>query len=72
MRFASLIGAADDGAAAERRAEPRASGRRAPHARRFAAVWDRLEPEQRALLSLHAEGNGLGELAAIFGSNRTR
>jgi RNA polymerase sigma-70 factor (ECF subfamily) len=33
---------------------------------RLAAVWPRLDPEQRALLSLHAEGNDLDELAAIF------
>ena len=37
---------------------------------RVVAVWDRLEPEQRALLSLHAEGHGLEELVAIFGTNR--
>ena len=33
---------------------------------RLAAVWDRLDAEQRALLSLHAEGHDLEELAAIF------
>ncbi len=37
---------------------------------RLAAVWHRLDAEQRALLSLHAEGNDLEELAAIFGTNR--
>src|SRR5687767_13513568 len=37
---------------------------------RLAAVWHRLDAEQRALLSLHAEGNGLEELAAIFGTNK--
>jgi RNA polymerase sigma-70 factor (ECF subfamily) len=37
---------------------------------RLAAVWHRLDPEQRALLSLHAEGNDLEELAAIFAVNR--
>jgi RNA polymerase sigma-70 factor (ECF subfamily) len=37
---------------------------------RLAAVWGRLDAEQQALLSLHAEGNDLEELAAIFGSNR--
>ena len=37
---------------------------------RLAAVWHRLDPEQRALLSLHAEGNDLEELAAIFAINR--
>jgi RNA polymerase sigma-70 factor (ECF subfamily) len=38
--------------------------------RRLAAVWGRLDPEQQALLSLHAEGNDLEELAAIFAVNR--
>ena len=37
---------------------------------RLAAVWHRLDAEQRALLSLHAEGNDLEELAVIFGTNR--
>jgi len=37
---------------------------------RLAAVWDRLDPEQRALLSLHAEGHDLEELAAIFALNK--
>lgn len=37
---------------------------------RVAAVWDRLEAEQRALLSLHAEGHDLEELAAIFAVNK--
>ena len=37
---------------------------------RVVAVWDELEPEQRALLSLHAEGHDFEELAAIFGINR--
>jgi RNA polymerase sigma-70 factor (ECF subfamily) len=37
---------------------------------RLAAVWHLLDAEQRALLSLHAEGNDLEELAAIFGINR--
>ena len=37
---------------------------------RIVAVWDQLDPDQRALLSLHAEGNDLKDLAAIFGSNR--
>jgi RNA polymerase sigma-70 factor (ECF subfamily) len=37
---------------------------------RLAAVWQRLDAEQRALLSLHAEGNDLAELAAIFAINR--
>jgi len=37
---------------------------------RLAAVWHGLDHEQRALLSLHAEGNDLEELAAIFAVNR--
>lgn len=37
---------------------------------RLAAVWHRLDAEQRALLSLHAEGNDLEELAQIFATNR--
>jgi len=37
---------------------------------RVAAVWHRLDDEQRALLALHAEGNDVEELAAIFGTNR--
>jgi RNA polymerase sigma factor (sigma-70 family) len=37
---------------------------------RVVAVWNRLEPDQRALLSLHAEGYGLEELVAILGGNR--
>ena len=37
---------------------------------RLAAVWDRLDAEQRALLSLHAEGHDLEELAAIFDVNK--
>ena len=36
----------------------------------LAAVWDRLDAEQRALLSLHAEGHDLEELAAIFAVNK--
>jgi len=34
---------------------------------RVAAVWQRLEADQRALLALHAEGYGLDELAPILG-----
>jgi RNA polymerase sigma factor (sigma-70 family) len=37
---------------------------------RLAAVWERLDPEQRALLSLHAEGHDLEELSAIFAVNK--
>jgi RNA polymerase sigma-70 factor (ECF subfamily) len=34
---------------------------------RVAAVWQRLDADQRALLALHAEGHGLDELAEILG-----
>lgn len=68
-RFAAAD--ADAGAAAT---DDEASPERAADAcrmhERVVAVWQRLEPEQRALLSLHAEGHGLDELVAIFGSNR--
>ena len=37
---------------------------------RLAAVWDGLDAEQKALLSLHAEGHDLDELAAIFAVNK--
>ena len=37
---------------------------------RLAAVWHRLDAEQQALLSLHAEGNDLEELTSIFGINK--
>ena len=37
---------------------------------RLEAVWDRLDAEQKALLSLHAEGHDLEELAAIFAVNK--
>jgi len=37
---------------------------------RLAAVWHLLDAEQQVLLSLHAEGHDLEELAAIFGINR--
>lgn len=37
---------------------------------RLASVWHRLDAEQQALLSLHAEGNDLEELTVIFGINR--
>jgi RNA polymerase sigma-70 factor, ECF subfamily len=37
---------------------------------RVVAVWHLLTVEQRALLSLHAEGHGLDELIEIFGSNK--
>ena len=37
---------------------------------RLAAVWGQLDAEQKALLSLHAEGHDLEELAAIFAVNK--
>src|SRR6185295_1022441 len=62
----------DDGAGVPPSDEP--SPERAAEARRMherlAAVWDRLDSEQRALLSLHAEGHDLEELAAIFAVNK--
>jgi DNA-directed RNA polymerase specialized sigma24 family protein len=70
-RFASFTGAMDEGSAAvsDEPSPERVADARLMH-ERLAAVWDRLEPEQRALLSLHAEGHGLDELALIFSSNR--
>lgn len=71
LKFASFA-ADDDDAAAAAHDEPgpeRAADARRMH-ERVVAVWERLEPEQRALLSLHAEGHGLDELAVIFGLNR--
>lgn len=69
-RFTSLFGATSDEAIAGDEPSPeRAADARLMH-ERLAAVWDRLEPEQRALLSLHAEGHGLDELAVVFSSNR--
>jgi RNA polymerase sigma factor (sigma-70 family) len=71
VRFASLIGAADgakDGPGGDPDPE-RAADACLMH-ERLAAVWGQLDPEQRALLSLHAEGHGLDELAVIFLSNR--
>jgi len=62
----------DDLAAAPHSEDPgpeRAAEARRMH-ERLAAVWDRLDPEQRALLSLHAEGHDIEELAAIFAVNR--
>jgi len=61
----------DDGAepASEDAGPERAAEARHMH-ERIVAVWDRLEPEQRALLSLHAEGHGLDELATIFNLNK--
>src|SRR6185503_15844176 len=37
---------------------------------RLDRAWRELTPEQRALLALHAEGYGLGELEQILGTNR--
>ncbi len=71
VRLASLVGSADgaeDGDSGALSPE-RAADARLMH-ERLAAVWDRLDPEQRVLLSLHAEGHGLDELAVIFSSNR--
>jgi RNA polymerase sigma-70 factor (ECF subfamily) len=38
--------------------------------RRLARVWNALEPSQRALLALHAEGYSLGELEAVTGISK--
>jgi RNA polymerase sigma-70 factor (ECF subfamily) len=59
----------DAGPASEEPGPDRVVDARRMH-ERVIAVWDRLEPEQRALLSLHAEGHGLDELATIFDINR--
>src|SRR6185436_18027834 len=64
--------ASDDVAGMPHSEEPgpeRAAEARRLH-ERLAAVWDELDPEQRALLSLHAEGHDLDELAAIFAVNK--
>ena len=60
---------AEVGAASEEPGPERAAEASHMH-QRIVAVWDQLDPDQRALLSLHAEGNDLKDLAAIFGSNR--
>jgi|SRR5688572_28486925 len=62
----------DEGAGVPHSEEPgpeRAAEARRMH-ERLAAVWGRLDPEQQALLSLHAEGHDLEELAAIFAVNK--
>ena len=62
----------DEGAGVPYSEEPgpeRAAEARRMH-ERLAAVWDRLDPEQQALLSLHAEGHDLEELGAIFAVNK--
>lgn len=71
LRFASSAAADDESASAvgDDAGPERAADAHRMH-ERVVAVWDRLAPEQRALLSLHAEGHGLDELAVIFGSNR--
>jgi RNA polymerase sigma-70 factor (ECF subfamily) len=69
-RFAPLVGGVDEAAVASDEPSPdRVLDARRMHAR-VVAVWDRLEPDQRALLALHAEGHGLEELVVIFGANR--
>ena len=62
----------EDAAGAPHSEEPgpeRAAEARGMH-ERLAAVWDRLDAEQRVLLSLHAEGHDLEELAGIFAVNK--
>ena len=70
LRLAALVGASDqaEGGGSDPGPE-RAVDAHLMH-ERLATVWGRLDPEQRALLSLHAEGHGLDELAVIFSSNR--
>jgi RNA polymerase sigma-70 factor (ECF subfamily) len=71
-RRADVPLAGDDAAGAPPSEDPgpeRAADAERAH-ERLTAVWDRLDPEQRALLSLHAEGHDLEELAAIFAVNR--
>jgi RNA polymerase sigma factor (sigma-70 family) len=69
-RFAPLFGGPDPAEAASDEPSPdRIVDARRMHAR-VVAVWDELEPDQRALLALHAEGYGLEELVGIFGINR--
>lgn len=70
LRFVAL--AADDDGAGVPSDDPgpdRVADARLMH-ERLAAVWHRLDAEQRALLSLHAEGHELEELAEIFSINR--
>jgi RNA polymerase sigma-70 factor, ECF subfamily len=71
LRFVAL--AAEDDSAANMPSDDPSPDRVADARRmheRLAAVWHRLDPEQRALLSLHAEGHELEELAQIFSINR--
>lgn len=71
LRFTALGGASAEGAGAtsDEPGPERAADAHRMHDR-VVAVWNRLEPDQRALLSLHAEGYGLEELVVILGSNR--
>ena len=70
QRFAALLGWTDDPAVGHDDPWPERSAEAHRMHERVVAVWDRLEPEQRVLLSLHAEGQGLEDLVVIFGGNR--
>ena len=71
LRLASIVGSGDEDAAAPNgEPDPERAADAHRMQERVVAVWHRLGPEQRALLALHAEGHGLGELVAILGSNR--
>ena len=69
-RFVLFSGASEEGGAADDASTPDRAADACLMHERIAMVWGRLEPEQRALLSLHAEGHGLDELAVIFAINR--
>jgi RNA polymerase sigma-70 factor (ECF subfamily) len=70
-RFALFSGAADGSeTAADDACSPERMADVSLMHERIGTVWVRLDPEQRALLSLHAEGHGLDELAVIFAINR--
>jgi RNA polymerase sigma-70 factor (ECF subfamily) len=60
----------DDGAWPSEEPGPERAAEACGEHERLVAVWDQLDAEQRALLSLHAEGYDLGELAVIFATNR--
>ncbi len=66
-----FVTAVDGGELAESTASAEAGPDRVVDAQRgherIAAVWQRLDADQRALLALHAEGYGLDELAPILG-----
>jgi RNA polymerase sigma-70 factor, ECF subfamily len=70
-RAAAPLGSDDllDAAHSDEPSPERAAEARRAH-ERLVAVWDELDAEQRALLSLHAEGHDLDELAAIFAVNK--